>query len=89
MRKRLNVPSDVLPSISFRENVVHLVCSEHCINTPSHNVCGSCDLASKLNYVTGDELNIDVFDCALSKPNHITLVPCCLCGYSSYAPILI
>ena len=29
------------------------------------------------------------FDCALSEPNHITLVLCCLFGYSSYAPILI
>ncbi len=29
------------------------------------------------------------FDCALSEPNHIRLVSCCLCGYSSYAPILI
>ena len=33
MHKTLNSPSDVLPSISFRENVVHLVCSEHCKHT--------------------------------------------------------
>ena len=62
MRKSLNSPSDVSPSISFRENIVHLVCSKHW-NTPSHNLCGSCDLASKLNYVTGctgDELDTDV-----------------------------
>ena len=71
MLKSLNATSDVLPSISFRENVVHLVCSEHCKH-PSHNLCGSCDLASKLNYVTGDEPDIDV-SIALFR-NHITLV---------------
>ena len=62
MRKSFNSPSDVLPSISFRENIVYLVCSEHCKHTrsPSHKLCGSCDLASKLNYVTEDELDIDV-----------------------------
>ena len=65
------------------------ICST--VNTPAHNLCGSCDLASKINDVTdtGDELDLICFDCALSEPNHITLVSCCLCGYSSYAPILI
>ena len=58
------------------------------VNTPSHNLCGSCDLASKLNYVIGDELDIDV-SIALFR-NQTTLRWCrCLCGYSSYAPILI
>ena len=30
---RKSSPSNVLPSIIFRENVVHLVCSEHCKHT--------------------------------------------------------
>ena len=44
------------------------------VNTPSHNVCGSCDLASKLNDVTGDELDIDVSSELFQNRNHITLV---------------
>ena len=36
-----------------------LMCSEDCKHT-CHNLCGSCDLASKLNDVTGDEVDIDV-----------------------------
>ena len=35
-------------------------CALSTINTPSHNLCGFCDLASKLNLVTGDEQDIYV-----------------------------
>ena len=38
---------------------MHL-CALSTVNISYHNLCGSCDLASKLNYVTGDELDIDV-----------------------------
>ena len=58
------------------------------VNTPSHNLCGSCDLASNLNDVTGDELDIDV-SIALFRNQTILCWYRCLCGYSSYAPILI
>ena len=49
---------------------------------------GSCDLASKLNYVTGDELEIDV---SIELFRNQTILRWCrfLCGYSSYASILI
>ena len=58
------------------------------LNTPSHNLCGSCDLASKLNYVTGDELDIDV-SIELFRNQTILRWCRCFCGYSSYASILI
>ena len=57
-------------------------------NLPSHNLCGSCDLASKLSYVTGDELEIDV-SIELFRNQTILRWCRCLCGYSSYASILI
>ena len=78
LMRKINSPSDVLPSISFRENLVHLVCSEHSVNTPSHNLCGSCDLASKLSYVTGDELDIDV-SIALFQNQNILRWCCVVC----------
>ena len=58
------------------------------VNTPSHNLCGSCDLASNLNDVTADELDIDV---SIALFRNQTILRCCrcLCGYFSYAPILI
>ena len=55
---------------------------QHC-KTPSHNLCGSCDLASKFNYVTGDELEIDV-SIELFRNQTILRWCRCLCGYSSY-----
>ena len=77
MCKSCNSPSLVLPSISFRENVVHLVFGGwiyRTVNTPSHNLCASCDLTSKLNDVTGDELDIDISIALFRNQNHITLV---------------
>ena len=75
MRKTLNSPSDVLSSISFSgEYSACIWCALSTVSIPSHNVCGSCDLASKLNYVTGDELDMNCFDWALSEPNRITPV---------------
>ena len=51
------------------------------VNTPSDNLCGSCHLASKLNDVTGDELDIDV-SIALFRNQTILRLCRCLCGYS-------
>ena len=66
--KSFNSPSDVSPSISFRR-IRCIWCVLSAVNTLSHNLCGSCDLASKLHYVTGDELDIGV-SIALSESKH-------------------
>ena len=72
--------SNVLPSISFRENAFGVWgWIDSTVNTTSHNLCGSCDLASKLNDVTGDELDIDV-SIALFRNQTILRWCRCLCG---------
>ena len=82
MRKSLNSPSNVLPRISFQENLVHKFgvwgWIYSTVNTPSHNLCGSSDLASKLNDVTGDELDIDV-SIALFQNQNQTILRWCRC----------
>ena len=83
MRKSLNSPSDVPPSISFRENIVHLVCSEHCNHT-FRSFMWFLWFSFKVKLCHWRWSGHWCLDCALSKSKHITLVSCCLFGYSSY-----
>ena len=59
------------------------------VNTHCHNLCASCDLASKLNDVTGDELDIDVSIALFRNQTIITLVSLFVWLFFIYAPILI
>ena len=56
-------------------------CALSTVNIPSNDACGSCDLASEVKLCYWRWAGHWCFDCALSEPNHITLVSCCLCAY--------
>ena len=85
MHKSLNSPSDVSPSISFLENIVHLVCSEHCKHTFPYFMWFLW-FSFKVKLCHWRWSGHWCFYCALSESKHIVLVSCCLCGYSSYMP---